>query len=131
MSLFRLRAPLAALALLAAPCSIASADDARTDTVVVTHFDIIPTFADQALPLLKQFVLDSRSDPGVKYFTLITWAPTTNHWQMLEVFSSQQAFNRHVSAAHSIAFRTAIQPFVGAPIDERLYTINDDDHDHR
>jgi len=127
MSLFHLRASLAAFALLAAPCAISSAADAPSDTVVVTHFDIIPTFTAQALPLLEQFVLDSRSDPGVKFFTLITWAPTTNHWQMLEVFSSQQAFDRHVSAAHSIAFRTAIQPFIGAPIDERLYTINDDD----
>ena len=127
MSLSCLRASLAALALLAAPPTIASAADARPDTVVVTHFDIIPTFAAQALPLLKQFVIDSRSDPGVKYFTLITWAPTTNHWQMLEVFNSMEAFNRHVSAAHSIAFRTAIQPFVGAPIDERLYTINSDE----
>jgi quinol monooxygenase YgiN len=122
MSFSRFRASLAALALLGAPGAIAA--DTPSDIVVVTHFDIIPTFTAQALPLLEQFVLDSRSDPGVKYFTLITWAPTTNHWQMLEVFSSQEAFNRHVSAAHTIAFRTGIQPFVGAPIDERLYTVN-------
>ncbi len=122
MSLSRFRASLAALAMVA-PCAIAFAADAPPITVV-THFDIIPTYLDQALPLLEQFVTDSRSDSGVKYFTLITWAPTTNHFQLLEVFDSLQAFNRHVSAAHTIAFRTAVQPYIGAPVDERLYTMN-------
>ena len=123
MSLSRFLAPLAALAMFAAPCAIAAADEAFPVTVI-THFDIIPTFTDQAVPLLKQFVTDSRSDPGTKYFTLITWAPTTNHFQLLEVFDLLEAFNRHVTAAHTIAFRTAIQPYVGAPVDERLYTMN-------
>jgi quinol monooxygenase YgiN len=123
MSLSRFLAPLAALAMVAAPCAIASADETPPVTVI-THFDIIPTFTDQAVPLLEQFVTDSRSDPGTKYFTLITWAPTTNHFQLLEVFDSLEAFNRHVSAAHTIAFRTAIQPYIGAPVDERLYTMN-------
>ena len=125
MSLSRLRASLAAPALLAAPGAIASAAAAPPITVV-THFDIIPTDIAQAVPLLEQFVLDSRSDPGTKYFTLITWAPTTNHFQMLEVFDSMDAFNQHVTAAHTIAFRTAVQPYIGAPIDERLYTMNPD-----
>jgi quinol monooxygenase YgiN len=123
MSLSRFFASLTAVAIVAAPCTIASAADPHPVTVI-THFDIIPTFIAQAVPLLEQFVTDSRSDPGTKYFTLITWAPTNNHFQMLEVFDSLEAFNRHVSAAHTIAFRTAIQPYIGAPVDERLYTMN-------
>jgi quinol monooxygenase YgiN len=130
MSLSRFRAPLAALALFAAPCAIASADDTPSITAngpfitVVTHFDIIPTYLTQAQPLLEQFVIASRSDPGIKYFTMITWAPTTNHFQLLEVYDSLAAFNNHVTAAHTIAFRTAVQPYIGAPIDERLYLTN-------
>src|ERR1700761_7169463 len=57
------------------------------EIVVVTHLDLIPNAAGVAPPaavqLLEQFVLDSRDDPGVKYFTLITWSPTTNHFQLL------------------------------------------------
>ena len=62
-------------------------------------------------------------------FTLITWAPTTNHFQLLEVFDSLDAFNRHVTAAHTIAFRAAFQQYVGSPIDERRYTRNKRDDD--
>jgi quinol monooxygenase YgiN len=91
------------------------------EVVVVTHIDIIPDFVDKAEPLLKQFVTDSRNDPGVKYFTLITWDPTTNHFQLIEVFQNIRAFNAHVSADHTVQFRHDIQPFIGAPYDERLY----------
>jgi quinol monooxygenase YgiN len=140
MSFSWFRAPLAALALAMAPCSLAplspfaqaSAEPASPVTVV-THFDVIPNGNNLTLgqALLEQFVLDSRSDPGVIAFTLITWAPTTNHFQVLEVFASLDAFNRHVAAAHTIAFRTAMQAYVGSPIDERLYTQNKRDDDHR
>jgi quinol monooxygenase YgiN len=89
--------------------------------VVVTHLDIIPTFVDQARPVLDDFVADSRSDPGVVVFKMISWTPTTNHFQLIEVFESQKAFDAHVSAAHTIAFRHDIQAFIGAPYDERIY----------
>ena len=91
------------------------------EIMVVTHIDIIPDFVDQAEPLLKQFVTDSRNEPGVKYFTLITWDPTTNHFQLIEVFQNVRAFNAHVSSEHTVEFRNALQPFIGAPYDERLY----------
>ena len=45
--------------------------------VVVTHLDIIPTFVDQARPVLDEFVADSRNDPGVVVFKMISWTPTT------------------------------------------------------
>jgi quinol monooxygenase YgiN len=89
--------------------------------VVVTHLDIIPTFVDQAFPVLVDFVEDSRNDPGVVVFKMISWTPTTNHFQLIEVFESQKAFDAHVSAAHTIQFRKDIQAFIGAPYDERLY----------
>lgn len=122
MRRFRWALPLVFAALLAA--APAYAGNSR-EVVVVTHIDIIPNSADQAPPaalsLLDQFVLDSRKDPGVQYFTLITWAGTTNHFQLLEVFRNMRAFDAHVSAAHTVAFRNALQPYVGAPYDERLY----------
>ncbi len=88
---------------------------------VITHVDIDPQFVDQALPVLDTFVSDSASDPGVQSFALLSQTGTTNHFQLIEVFANQQAFDAHVSAQHTLDFRNDIQPFIGAPHDERLY----------
>jgi quinol monooxygenase YgiN len=93
---------------------------------VITHVDIDPQFVDQALPVLDTFVSDSASDPGVQTFALLSQAGTTNHFQLIEVFiANRQAFNAHVSAQHTLDFRNDIQPFIGAPYDERLYHFAD------
>ncbi len=93
--------------------------------IVVTHVDFIPTNLAAGFPALQQFAQQSKSDPGVISFTLITWAPTTNHFQLIEVFDSMAAFNNHVQAAHTKAFRAAIQPNIGALYDERIYSFTD------
>jgi quinol monooxygenase YgiN len=91
------------------------------EVVVVTHVDIDPQFVPNAEPLLIGFVEDSRNDRGVKSFTLISQEGTTNHFQLIEVFRDMRAFNAHVSAQHTVIFRNNLQPFIGAPYDERLY----------
>ena len=95
------------------------------EIVVVTHLDLIPNAEGVAPPaavkLLEQFVLDSRDDPSVKYFTLITWSPTTNHFQLLQIYRDMHSFNEHVSASHTIEFRDNLQQYIGAPYDERVY----------
>jgi quinol monooxygenase YgiN len=88
---------------------------------VITHVDIDPQFVDQALPVLDAFVSDSASDPGVQTFALLSQSPTANHFQLIEVFASHQAFDAHASAQHTLDFRNDLQPFIGAPYDERLY----------
>jgi quinol monooxygenase YgiN len=85
------------------------------EVVVVTHVDVDPQNVPVAEPLLVMFVEDSRNDPGVKSFTLITQDPTTNHFQLIEVFRDRRAFDAHVSADHTIQFRTTLQPLLGAP----------------
>jgi quinol monooxygenase YgiN len=88
---------------------------------VITHVDVDPQFVDQALPVLDTLVSDSASDLGVQTFALLSQSPTPNHFQLVEVFANQQAFDAHVSAQHTVNFRNDIQPFIGAPYDERLY----------
>ena len=94
------------------------------EVVVVTHVDVDPQNVPVAEPLLVTFVEDSRNDRGVKSFTLITQDPTTNHFQLIEVFRDMRAFDDHVSAQHTIQFRTNLQPLLGAPYDERLYQVD-------
>jgi quinol monooxygenase YgiN len=88
---------------------------------VITHVDVDPQFVDQALPVLDTFVSDSASDPGVQTFALLSQSPTPNHFQLIEVFANRQAFDAHVSTQHTLDFRNDLQPFIGAPYDERLY----------
>lgn len=116
-----MKVPRICLSLAILLCSPAMAQQ-KGPVTVVAHIDFIPTFLAQGLPALEQFAQQSKSDPGVSSFTLITWAPTTNHFQLIEVYDSLEAFNNHVQAPHTIAFRTAIQPWIGAPYDERRYT---------
>jgi len=89
---------------------------------VVTHIDVIPTFLDQAKPLILKFVSDSANGPGVREFLLVSWDDITNHFQLIERFQTRRTFDLHVSAPHSVQFRDSLQPFIGAPYDERLYT---------
>ena len=69
--------------------------------------------------------MDSRNDPGVELFIVISWTPTTNRFQLIEVYRNQRAFDNHIGAAHTIQFRSDLQPFIGAPYDERLYQVLD------
>jgi quinol monooxygenase YgiN len=101
---------------------VASGPSHSGEIEVVTHIDIIPTFLSQAQPLIEQFVTDSGNDPGVIEFLLVSWDGVTNHFQLIERYKSQNAFNSHVTAAHSVQFRDSLQPFIGAPYDERVYS---------
>ena len=91
------------------------------EVVVVTHVDVDPQNVPVAEPLLVMFVEDSRNDPGVESFTLISQEGTTNHFQLIEVFRDMGAFDAHVSAQHTVTFRTNLDPLLGSPYDERLY----------
>ena len=114
-----------ALALAAALYVVPVQAEVQGPIIVVTHVDFIPTNLAAGFPALQLFAQQSKRDPGVRSFTLITWAPTTNHFQLIEVFDSMAAFNNHVQAAHTIAFRAAIQPNIGALYDERIYAFTD------
>jgi quinol monooxygenase YgiN len=110
-----------AACLMGAPAHADRFDDRFGEVVVVTHVDVDPQNVLVAERLLVNFVIDSRNDRGVKSFTLITQEGTDNHFQLIEVFRDMRAFDAHVSAAHTVTFRTNLDPLLGAPYDERLY----------
>lgn len=113
------------LVALAAAVAVPAMAQTTQPIVAVAHVDFIPDNLAQGLPALQQFAQQSRSDPGVWSFTLITWAPTTNHFQLVGVFSSLAAYQNHVQSPHTIAFRAAIQPSIGALYDERIYALGE------
>ena len=47
-----------------------------------------------------------------------------NHSTVVEVWASRQAYEDHLAADHTRAFRNKLQPMLGSPFDERLHRLN-------
>ena len=76
----------------------------------------------------------SETDPGSKSFRVVNWLAAPNHSQIIDVWSSLNAFEAHLAQTHSTDFRFAVQlppplalPFfsccIGSPIDDRQYSL--------
>jgi quinol monooxygenase YgiN len=90
---------------------------------VVTYIDVYPDFADEAKKLLTQFAADSRKDNGSVRFEVLLDLGRPNHFTLTEVWQSKQAFDAHSASAHTKQMRDKIGPMIGAPFDERLYSL--------
>jgi quinol monooxygenase YgiN len=92
--------------------------------IVIAHVDFVAAGLAQGVPALKNFATQSITDSGVVLFAPITWSPTNNHFQLIEIYDSSKSFDEHIQAAHTVAFRNTIRPLVGAPYDERRYELS-------
>ena len=92
--------------------------------VVVTHVDVIPPGQNQLREMLKTLADASRKETGNLRFDVLQGV-RQNHFTVLEAWRDQQAYEAHVTAAHTKAFREELQPKAadGAPYDERLYRL--------
>lgn len=92
---------------------------------VVTHVDIAAPAGklDEAINMLRQFTADSQKDPGVVRFELLQQDNRHNHFTIVEVWQSREAFDAHSAADHTKRFREKIQPMLGSPFDERLHNL--------
>ena len=95
------------------------------DLYVITHVDIAAPAGklDEAINMLRQFTADSKKDPGVVRFELLQQDNRHNHFTIVEVWQSREAFDAHSAAGHTKQFREKIQPFLGSPFDERLHNL--------
>ena len=90
---------------------------------VVTYVDVFPMFADETTKALRDFAADSRKDPGCVRFEFLKDVERVNHFAIVEVWQNRQAYETHLTQAHSKRFRERIQPGLGSPFDERLYNL--------
>ncbi len=90
---------------------------------VVTHVDVVPTFKDQGVDLVKQLAQASRRDAGNLRIDALTQSSRHNHMTVVETWRDHEAFDAHVVAAHVRAFREALTPMSGSLYDERMYTL--------
>lgn len=91
---------------------------------VVTHVDVIPTFKEQGVGIVKELAETSRKDPGNLRFDALTQASRANHMTLVEAWQDQKAFEGHLVAAHVKKFREALGPMSGSLYDERVYTLD-------
>jgi len=105
----------------------------------ITHFDVIPLtqngvdFRQTAYTALFIYRDLSQFDPGLQSFRVVNWLLASNHSQIVDVWSSLEAFERHLAQEHSTDFRFAVQVqpppppgfncCIGSPIDDRQYSL--------
>ena len=92
---------------------------------MVTHVDIAgtPAIVAEATRLLKEFSADTQKDQGVVRFELLIQDGRLNHFTIVGVWQSRDAFEAHSRAEHTKRFREKIQPMLGSPFDERLHSL--------
>lgn len=91
---------------------------------VVTHVDVPPPRKEETEVLLTVEAAKSRMDAGnVRYDVFQQNAPRTNHFTVLAVWKHESAFISHQATSHTRQFRESLGPMLGAPYDERLYTL--------
>src|SRR5215469_7033979 len=90
---------------------------------VVTYIDVFPNFAADTAKQLELFAADSRKDPGSVRFEVMRDVERMNHFTIIEVWETRQAYDAHLVLAHTKSFREKIQPGLGSPFDERFYSI--------
>ena len=119
--LHRLSIVLALIGLaLASPAFAQNPPAAPTGPVyIVTHVDILgPVNTEKAAPMLRQFVSDSRKDPGNVRFEMLQQLGRANHFTIVEVWQTRQAYEAHNAAEHTRQFREKVQPILGSPWDD-------------
>lgn len=88
---------------------------------VLTHVDVIPTFKDQTIGLVKELSADSRKEPGVVRFDVLQQGNRANHMFLVEAWRDRAALDAHAVAEPTREFRAKLLPFEGALYDERIY----------
>lgn len=88
---------------------------------VVTHVDVIPPGKDDCMAALNAMSIDTAKDPGNIAYQVLVQAGRSNHFTVLEAWSSKAALDAHAMAPHTRSFREKLSPLAGALYDERYY----------
>lgn len=94
-------------------------------TYAVTHVDVIPPRAADAVTLLTKMAETSRNDPGNGRLEVLQQLNRPNHFSVVEIWPNRKIFENHAASPAIIAFRNELQPMTGALYDQRLYKVPD------
>ena len=95
----------------------------RDAVYVLTHVDIVPTSVADGYAAVTAAAGPTRQEPGNLAFAAVSWTTAPNHLSLIEAWSSEKAFERHLVTSHTKTLRTTLLPITGALYDERLYSV--------
>ncbi len=111
------------LALSLATFATAQAPKPAQQLYVVTYVDVYPNFAADTSALLKKFAADSLKEPGCVRFEILQDVSRSNHFSMVEVWRTREAYETHLAGPNNRPMRDKLQAGMGSPFDERLYYV--------
>lgn len=109
---------LSALALTAALGQSAWAQE-NGAAFAVTYIEVTPSSTERTIDLLRSQAEASRAADGNLRFQIMQRVGRPYHFVILDAWESQEARDRNAAAAHTQAFRSALEPLLYSPYDER------------
>ena len=91
----------------------------RDAVYVITHVDVRPS--PEVSALLERMAEESRRDAGNLRFDVLLHTMRSNHFTIVEAWQSPAAHQTHVEAGHTRQYRDELGPFLGSPLDQRIY----------
>jgi quinol monooxygenase YgiN len=88
---------------------------------IVTYIEVAPRSVAKAKRLIRRHRAKSKKDAGNIRYEALQRIGRKNHFLILEAWTDQDARNAHAKAAHTLAFRKALQPLLYSPFDERAH----------
>jgi quinol monooxygenase YgiN len=89
----------------------------------VTHVDVIPPRREDAVAALKLLGEANRAAAGNLRYEVVQQTNRPNHFTVLEIWRSREAFDANAAAPAQREFRDKLGPMTGALYDERLYEV--------
>lgn len=86
---------------------------------IVTYIEVAPGTEDKAAALIKKQTATGKSQAGNLRMETLQRIGRKNHFVLLEAWTDPAARNNHAKAAHTVAYRKALQPLLYNPYDER------------
>jgi len=88
---------------------------------VVIHVDVIPPRREDAVAALKVLGEANRGASGNIRYEIVQQTNRPNHFTVVEIWRSREAFDANSISAHQREFRDKLAQMTGALYDERLY----------
>lgn len=88
----------------------------------VTYIEVTPSSTERTVELLREQARASQAEAGNLRYQILQRTGRPNHFAILDAWESQAARDKSVAAGHTRTFRTALEPLLYSPYDERPST---------
>jgi quinol monooxygenase YgiN len=105
--------------------SVGPAKAAPGAVYMLAHCDVPPPFLDKTLVALKEVAEAARKGAGNLRFDVVLGMGERSHSTLYGIWQNRQAFDAFETAAYARRFRDTLGPFLGSPLDDRLYALID------